>query len=85
MIMNNKVIKYSIHSFRCLSHDRPIASSKASSPLCAIYSLIFQFTASSRPVWSSSIRLNLLPRLPVTSSFYLSFKNVFYKAVPMQD
>jgi hypothetical protein len=34
---------------------------------------------------SPSSCLRLLPCLPVTSSLYLSFNNVFYKAVPKQD
>jgi len=36
-------------------------------------------------IQTSSSCLNLLPRLPINSSSYLSFNNMFYKAVPTQD
>ena len=75
-----------IHSFYSLSFVRHTVSSKASSPQIAMQWFHFQFTISSSFLntikylltsSSSSIRhLNL--------SIYLSFNNVFQKAVPTQ-
>jgi hypothetical protein len=76
-----------IHSFLSLPYDGSTASSKASSPPCAIQYFHFQFPVSFRFLkmiqWlltsSSSSSRNFYP------SFYLSFNSVVQKAVPTQD
>ena len=76
-----------VHSPCCLPYDRFIGSSKASSPHSAIQCFLFKFAVISL---SFKVILQLLtsycssPR-HFNPSFYLSFNNVFQKAVPTQD
>jgi hypothetical protein len=80
---NKEVLLVTPHSFCSLSYDKSIASSKASSPQGAIQCFLFKFPVSSR-------FLKVIQYLFTSSSssychFYLSFSNMFYKLVPMQD
>ena len=70
-----------VHTIRGQSYDRPVASSKASSPDVPLSHHYPLFSLK-----SSSSCLRLVPRLTVTSilSPYLSFSNVFPKADPMR-
>ena len=76
-----------VNSFSSPSYDSSIGSSKASSPQGAILCFLFQFPAASRLLKviqylltsSSSSSCHFYP------SLYLSFNNVFQKAVPTQD
>jgi len=72
-----------IHSFRSLSYNRSITSSKASSPQSAICYFLFQF-----PIFFGFLRVILyllasysFSALHVYPSFYLLFSNVFQKTV----
>ena len=76
-----------IHSFLGLPYDRSIVFPKASSPQSVIQCFLFQCTV-------SSLLLKIIQQLLTCSfssschfypPFYLSFSNVFQKAVPTQD
>jgi hypothetical protein len=72
-----------LKSFIRLSYDRSVAFFKGSSPQSAIWHLLFQFPVSflSLTSFSSCLRL-LLHVLPFFNSFsYISFNNVFYRAI----
>ena len=72
-----------IHLFRGLSYDRSIDPSKSRSPQSATWCLLFQ-----SPVYS--VVFNVIQQLLMSFSLssrhvYISFNNMFYKAVPKQD
>ena len=76
-----------IWSFCILSYDRPIASSKTSSPQSAILPFIFQFPVLSPfpKVIQQFLTSSSSPPLHFYLSFYILFNNVFYAAAPTQD
>ena len=77
-----------IHTFRTLSHDRSIASSKASPPpTTAMQCVLFKFSVSCLLLKINKWLLTFpsSPSRHVCPSLYLPFKDVYQKTVPMQD